>query len=146
MDFSHQIIYKDNRQEFIDLFLNETPTKTYSLQPGLGRKCRFRDSVRLRFPGIPKVWNMLTGYSSYPVVKLSMPNGTFFVHRNGHNIGRSNYAILDATRKHFHFTVNIKEALDTVELLGCDKNELPLLMGRVSDKLLPELERRLKET
>jgi hypothetical protein len=146
---SFQIIYKGNRQEFLDLLLNGTPTKTYSLQPvnssiGLGRKCQFRSAVQLRFPDIKKTWNLLKGgHRSYPVVELAMPNGTFFVHRNGYNIGRSNYAILDPS-KQFHFTVNIKEALDMVELLGCDRNDLPLLMGRISDRLLPEFERRLK--
>lgn len=149
MSSNYRIIYEDTRPEFIKLLLKGTPASEYELSGELSpdeiRNATLKKAITAEFSSYHPVWKRLIGHYPHPVVELTMPNGKFTLVRNGNNLGLYNYAILEHSKKIFHWAQNVPSALCTIEMLGCNRNDLPLLMGRVPENLQTEFERRLKE-
>lgn len=149
--FSYRVMYMEDKEDFAELFLHGTPTPSkdgpskwnYGVQRpsymllevkipendrGFGRRVEELWHGRIkwyRLQGVPLACTSM----KYAVARLELPRGTFWAMRNGNNISKYNFAIFDASKREFHFRMNIRQTTNLLKLLGEDESELGLMIG-----------------
>ena len=161
---SDRLMYLKDQPVIIDIFLN----RKYKKEDQTSDLNKFEVSLQDEIPttSTDRVWStgiMLkekfphheiewiriyrtSDQKSYPGAVIYLSSGKFLIFRNGDNISRYNFCLLNYQTKEMYFRANQKDITDLMAILNATDEDLPVLYGwNFSGEQLDILKKRISK-
>ena len=135
---SYRIIYAKPTQlvDWLQLFRGEVPAISsggllVTLKPcprPVLRKGGMFATMLEHWPG-SRFSTVMVGTNPSTVVRIETPHGAFVAMRNGNNISKYNFVVVDLDKGEFYFRWNARNIIFLIRMLVGDRLRLPLLLG-----------------